>query len=56
MKDPKPKNDAVIRIRLPKELKAKVEAEAKWRGISVSTLIRKRLVRKPYVRKPKGGR
>jgi predicted HicB family RNase H-like nuclease len=48
MKQPKPKKDIMLRIRISQELKDRVEKEAQQRGISVSELIRKRLVRRPY--------
>jgi predicted HicB family RNase H-like nuclease len=48
MKQSKPKKDVMLRIRISQELKDRVEKEAQQRGISVSELIRKRLVRRPY--------
>ena len=50
----KPTKDVVLKLRISSELKERVEKEAQQRGITVSELIRKRLVRKPYVRR-KGG-
>ena len=46
--------DVVIRLRVPVALKERVEKEAAKKGLTVSELIRKKLVRKPYTRR-KGG-
>lgn len=44
----------MLRIRVTEELKDRLERDAAKRGISVSELIRRKVVRKPYVRR-KGG-
>lgn len=51
MKKEKPKKEVVLRLRITEDLKTKLEADAAERGISVSELVRRRMVRKPYVRK-----
>lgn len=50
MKKEAPKKEVMLRIRISQELKDKLESDAQQRGISVSELIRRRMVRKPYQR------
>ena len=45
-----PTKEVVIRLRVTPEFKERVEKEAARKGITVSELIRKKLVRKPYGR------
>jgi predicted HicB family RNase H-like nuclease len=54
MKKDASRKDVLLRLRVSQELKDKLEADAAERGISVSELVRRRMVRKPYVRR-KGG-
>ena len=48
MKKREPKKDIMLRIRISQAMKDRIEREAEQRGITVSELIRKRLVRRPY--------
>lgn len=46
------KKNAVMLIRLPVELKKRIEAEAKMYGVTISDLVRKKLQAVPMTDKP----
>ena len=54
MKKAAPVKTVMLRIRITQDLKDRLERDVAERGITVSELIRRRMVRKPYVRR-KGG-